>query len=318
MRILFFLILLPSILFAQSQLETAEQLFDQNQFEKAQQLLVPYVASHPKDLKGLELLGDAYSNQKKWDDAQGCYKKLIEFEPDNANYHYKYGGVLGLKAQSANKLSALSMIGDVKSSFLKAAELDPKHIGVRWALVELYMRMPGIVGGSKSKSLKYADELEKLSPVDGYLAKGYIYETDDEPDQAENYYKKAVQVGGSAICYNKLTTFYENQKQPLKAIATIEATQKKHENIFFSYQIGKMAAEFNVELDKGEQQLMVFLEKCSDKDATPKAWAHYRLAQIYKYKGKKSEALKYIDLAMNELPKNKPFEDEKEQILNLN
>ena len=127
------------------------------------------------------------------------YKKLVKANPYNANYHYKYGGALGMKALSVSKLKALGIIGDVKRFFFKAAELDPKHIDARWALVELYMSLPGIIGGSKSKSLKYADELENLSKVDGYLAKGYIYEYDDEPELAEKYYKIAIKVGGSVL-----------------------------------------------------------------------------------------------------------------------
>jgi tetratricopeptide (TPR) repeat protein len=318
MRTFYILFLcLPALLFGQSQFEVVEQLFEKKEFVKTQEILSKYVASNPNDVKGLELLGDAYTYQKKWDDAIVHYKKLTELDDNNANYYYKYGGALGMKALGVNKMSALTFLGDIKKSFLKAAELDPKHIGTRWALVELYMQMPGIVGGSKSKSLKYADELEKLSPVDGYLAKGFIYESDDEPESAENYYKKAIIVGGSMVCYDKLTTLYEKQKQPKKAIANIEVALEKHQHEFLYYQIGKMAAEYNVELDKGERNLMTFLQKYSEPDKTPKAWAHYRLAQIHKYKGNKAGALKYIDLAISEIPKNKPFEDEKELILKL-
>ena len=93
---------------------------------------------------------------------------------------------------------------------------------MRWAMVELYMQLPGIIGGSKKKSLKYANELENLSKVDGYLAKGYIYEYDNELKLAENYYKKAIIVGGSLTCYDKLTKLYEAENQPIKAIANIE------------------------------------------------------------------------------------------------
>ena len=113
-----------------------------------------------------------------------------------------------MKALSISKLKALGIIGDVKRSFLKAAELDPNHIDARWALVELYVSLPGIVGGSNSKALKYANELQKLSKVDGYLAKGYVYEYDDKPELAEKYYKLAIKVGGSVTCYEKLSNFY--------------------------------------------------------------------------------------------------------------
>ena len=252
--------------------------------------------------------------KKKWDEAAAEYKKLVNTKPNTANYHYKLGGALGMKALSVSKISALGIIGDVKSSFLKAAELDPNHIEARWALVELYMQLPGIIGGSKSKSLKYANELENLSKVDGYLAKGYIYEYDDEPELAEEYYLKAIKVGGSLTCYDKLTALYEKEKQPEKAVSNLEAAQIKHQRNSLHYQIGKVCADYNVQLDKGERCLKVYIQNYSAKDGVPKAWANYRLAQIYKHKEDITNAKKYIDLAIAELPSIDVFKTFKQDL----
>lgn len=317
MKPFLYFLFFPLFLFGQTQFDAIEQLFIQKQFVKAQKIMTDYVTLNPKDIKGIELLGDAYGHQKKWDEALIHYKTLVELKPENANYHYKYGGALGMKALEANKIKALALIGDVKSSFLKAAELDPKHIEVRWALVELYMKLPGIIGGSKTKSLRYADELERLSKVDGYLAKGFIYETDDEPELAEHYYKKAIEIGGSLTCYNKLTSFYEKQNQPQKAMANLEAAKEKHDHTLLDYQIGKLAAEYQVELDKGERRLMDYLQNCTENEVSQKAWAHYRLAQIYKHKNEKDKAIKYINLAIQELPNVKSFEHERQLIIGL-
>ncbi|MEZ4793558.1 MAG: tetratricopeptide repeat protein [Gelidibacter sp.] len=317
MRSILFFLLIPILAFGQSELQEVEQLLARKQFTKAETAIVAYVNANPNDLKGIELLGDAYGQQQKWDDAIEQYKKLVEAKPNTANYHYKYGGAMGMKALKVNKFKALGMIGDIKDAFLKAAEIDPKHIDTRWALVELYIQLPGIVGGSVDKSLKYADELEKLSKVDGYLAKGYVYEYDNEPELAEKYYKMAIKEGGSMTCYEKLTTFYEKQKQPKKAIANIEDNHEVHKRNALHYQIGKVAAEYNVELDKGEMCLNTYLKNYSAEDGVPKAWANYRLAQINKHKGNKQEALKYIDLAISELPDIKPFKEEKTAIQKL-
>src|SRR5690606_15326682 len=184
-----------------------------------------------------------------------------------------------------------------------------------WALVELYMQLPAIVGGSKSTSLKYADELERLSKVDGYLAKGYIYEYDDEPILAERYYKKAIQEGGSITCYTKLSEFYEKQNQPEKAISNIEEAQEKLQRNALHYQLGKVSAEYNVQLSKGEACLKNYIKNYSPEDGVPVAWANYRLAQIYKHKGNKNEALRHIDFAISELPKTKVFQGEKKEII---
>lgn len=314
MKSLLFALLLPIAIFAQSTVDLGEGYINKKQFSKAEKVLNAFVKSNSDNLKAIELLGDAYGHQKKWDEAATEYKKLIKAKPKTANYHYKYGGALGMKALSVSKVSALGIIGDVKSSFLKAAELDSNHIETRWALVELYMQLPGIIGGSKSKSLKYANQLEALSKVDGYLAKGYIYEYDDEPELAEKYYLKAIKVGGSLTCYEKLTALYEKEKQPEKAITNIEASQIKHQRNSLHYQIGKVCADYNVQLDKGKQCLVVYLQNHSAKDGVPKAWANYRLAQIYKHKSDTTNALKYINLAIAELPKIEVFQDFKEDL----
>ena len=313
----FWIILISSMCFSQTSIEKAEVFIAKKQFKSAQNEMLTFLKTNPEDNQAIELLGDAYGHEKKWDDAIEQYKILTEQQPKSANYQYKYGGALGMKALSISKLKALGIIGDLKSAFLKAAELDPNHIDARWALVELYISLPGIIGGSTSKALKYAEELEKLSKVDGYLAKGYVYEYDDEPELAEKYYRLAIKVGGSVTCYEKLTNFYEKQNQPEKAISNIEEGHKKLQHNAMHYQIGKVCADYNIQLDKGEKCLNAYLSNHSAKDGVPKEWAYYRMAQIYKHKKKKSEALKWINKAIAGLPDIDVFKTEKSSISKL-
>jgi tetratricopeptide (TPR) repeat protein len=317
MKKFLFLLLIPTFIFSQAIVNDADLLFQQKQFIKAEKMINGYVTENPNDLVGIELLGDAYGHQKKWDGAINQYKKLVDASYDNANYQYKYGGALGMKALEVNKFKALGLITDVKEAFLKAAEIDPDHIDVRWAMVELYMQLPGIIGGSKKKSLKYANELENLSKVDGYLAKGYIYEYDNELKLAESYYKKAINVGGSLTCYDKLTKLYESENEPIKAIANIEDAYEKHNRNQMNYQIGKVSADYNVELDKGERCLNIYIENHSVEDGVPIEWAFLRLAQIEKNRNNKMEALKWIDKALDTRSDFKQAKEEKKKILSL-
>lgn len=315
-RFLLFL-LLPFISLSQTAIDEVPYLLDNKKYVEAENIMQPYVSKHPNNTKAVELLGDTYGHQKKWDDAIDQYEKLIEINPNNAEYQYKYGGAMAMKALEVNKFSAISIIGDAEDAFLEAAKLDKSHIETRWALVELYMQLPGIIGGSMNKSLKYAKELEGISKVDGLLAKGYIYEYDDEPELAERYYKQALQVGGSLTCFNKLTTFYENQKQGDKAFKNIEATQEKYQRNALHYQIGKVAAEYDIHLEKGEKCLHIYIENYSPEDGVPIAWANYRLAQIYKHQSNREKALKHINLAIKDLPDIKVFKVEKSEIQDL-
>jgi len=316
------LILFPIITFSQENaFVTGKQLLDNKQYSKLETLMFNYIKQNPNDLKGIELLGDAYGYQKKWEPAYTEYKKLVDNDYNNANYHFKYGGALGMYAKSVNKFSALTVLGDIKNAFLKAVQLDPKHVEARWALVQLYMELPGIVGGSKTKALKYANELENLSKVDGYLAKGFIYESDDEPKLAESSYKMAITIGGSLTCFNKLTNLYEKQNQPDRAIANIEQAQahsklQNHRNTLH-YQIGKIAANYNFELDKGEYCLKTYIENYTAKDSVELEWAYLRLAQIYKLKNNKQEALNWVNKAIAIRSDFPEAEAEKKQITSI-
>jgi len=311
------LYLFPVCLFAQGTLNEIPQLFKDKQFNLAAQIATNYLNTNPNNLQAIEYLGDAFGYQKNWDKAIYHYKKLVNKQPNTANYHYKYGGALGMKALSISKIRALPLLSDLKEAFLTAANLDPQHLPVRWALVELYMQLPGIIGGSKSKSLKYANQIEALSTAEGYLAKGYIYEYDNQPKKAEQYYKKAITISNTFICHNKLTTFYENQKDPTKAIASLEQTQKIDQRNALHYQIGKVAAQYNLQLQKGERCLKNYIANYTPADGVPKAWAYYRLAQIYTHNQNKISALQYINLALKALPNKKPFKQQKETILKL-
>lgn len=317
MRKILLFLCFPMLAFSQSLYVEIPQLFEAKQYQKAEILASKFVENNPRDLKAIELLGDAHGYQEEWDEAIKQYKVLVAAKANNANYHYKYGGALGLKALTVSKFRALGIIGDVKKAFLKAAELDPKHIDTRWALVELYMQLPGIIGGSKKKSLKFADELQNLSEVDGYLAKGYIYEYDEEPELAESYYKKAIAVGGSLTCFQKLSHLYEETNQPEKAISTIERSHQKHHRNALHYQIGKVCADYNIQLDKGEQCLKIYVENHTAKDGVPIEWAYFRMAQIEKHRKNKQKALNWINKALNVRSSFKQALEEKQKILGL-
>ncbi|WP_298154413.1 TRAP transporter TatT component family protein [Flavobacterium sp.] len=228
LSLLFFI---PILSFSQSDFEKAEVLFRQQKYAQAQQQFERILRAEPVNFKVMEYLGDIQGAQKKWQNALAYYKKLKTLQPNNAEYIYKYGGVLGMIAKESNKFKALGMIGEVKSSFEKAIKLDPKHIEARWALIELYLQLPGILGGSEKKALVYANQLLKLSPVDGHLSKGHIHEYFERYAEAEREYKKAIELGSSKVCYQKLADLYKNKMdQPEKAKKTLAEFNEKNKS----------------------------------------------------------------------------------------
>ena len=210
-QLLLVFLVLPIIMWSQPDFNKGEKLFEAGKYNEAQPILESFLKANPSHLKTIEYLGDIAGHNKSWDKAIVYYKKLKQLNPSEANCYYKYGGSLGMKAKESNKFKALGMIGEVKESFEKAIVLNPKHIEARWALVMIYIQLPGIVGGSETKAIKYSNELLQLSAVDGYLSRGQIEEHFERYTSAETQYKKAIAAGSTKAGGQMLANLYKNK-----------------------------------------------------------------------------------------------------------
>lgn len=217
-KLLFLFLLTPILIWSQSNFEKGEKLFHAKKYDEAQVILEGVLKTKPSDIKTLEYLGDIAAHQKAWIKGADYYKKLKELKPTEADYFYKYGGCLAMRAMEVNKLKALGMVGDMKEAFEKAIILNPKHIPARWALIEIYLQLPGFLGGSESRALEYSNELMQISSIDGYLSRGRIDEYFKRYTSAEKNYLKANEIGKSKVTFQKLYNLYLNKlKDPKKA-----------------------------------------------------------------------------------------------------
>ncbi|TDP00980.1 tetratricopeptide repeat protein [Flavobacterium sp. 245] len=217
-KLLLLFLFAPILTWSQSNFEKGEKLLHAKKYDEAQVVFEGVLKSKPSDLKTLEYLGDIAAHQKMWLKGAEYYKKLKELKPTEADYFYKYGGCLAMRAMEVNKLKALGMVGDMKEAFEKAIVLNPKHIPARWALIEIYLQLPGFLGGSESRAFEYSNELMQISSVDGYLSRGRIDEYFKRYTSAEKNYLKANEIGKSKVTFQKLYNLYLNKlKDPKKA-----------------------------------------------------------------------------------------------------
>jgi tetratricopeptide (TPR) repeat protein len=222
------LLLIPLFSFSQTNFEKAVKLFNQEKYALAKPLFENELKDSPNHVKIIEHLGDISIHLNNLEKAISYYRMLIKLKPDEANFYYKYGGALGLKSQAGGKWVAIRLIGDMKDSFEKAISLKSNHLEARWALIEYYLQVPGLFGGSEKKAQNYANQLMKFSPVDGYLARGKIDEYFERYKSAEINFLKAIQIGGPKTTFDRLTALYKVKLlQSEKAIKVIEGYQEK-------------------------------------------------------------------------------------------
>ena len=299
----FLLILLcPCFLIGQNYLQEFEALFETKNYSQAVQKLEIYLSKTPQNLELLELMGDAYGFQSDWEKAAKYYKQFRDLDITNATSHYKYGGVLGKLAKDGSKLKALALISKVKSSFHKAAELDPNHKGVRWAMVELYAQLPGFLGGSYDKAMVYASELEQLSQVQGYFAKAYVYENSNREAFAKTYYQKGLENLKELACFQAELS---------------NSNHLKAHNNSLHFLVASACVVHNAQFSVGQRYIQEYINFRSSKDREPLEAAYLVQAQLFKLQNKIPEALDSLEKALVENPNFKPAQKEKQLILLL-
>lgn len=215
-KLLLFFLFVPICIWSQSNFEKAEKLYHAKKYDEAQIIFEGVLKSKPSDIKTIEYLGEIAAHQKSWVKGAEYFKKLKELKPTEADYFYKYGGCLAMRAMEVSRLKALGMVGEMKESFEKAIVLDPKHLPARWALIEIYLQLPGIFGGSESKAISYSNQLAQLSPVDGYLSRGRIDVYFKRYTAAEKNFIKAHEIGKSKTTFQKLYNLYLNNLKDTK------------------------------------------------------------------------------------------------------
>lgn len=274
--------ILSGVTYSQGDIQIAQKHLENGDIKKSKIILESRLKSNPNDEKAILLLGDIASFEKNWDVALSNYKKLLNNDPGNADFNFRYGGVLGLKAITVSRIKAVVYIPDIKKYLEKATELDPQHIKSRRALVELYMQLPGLLGGSEAKAQRFANELKKIAPLEGALSHAYILKQTGKHNEAKNLVQKAL---------DKITSPYISSSQN-----------------YLNYEFGKIAAEYNIDHQQGLKLLDAYIANYNYKDMHAPEWAYYRKAQIHNQLDNKSEATKFIDKA---LALNSDFEEAK-------
>ena len=172
---LFFVI--TTSVFSQTKEEQAIQLYEQKSLKASQQLFEEILEQDPKNERAQEYLGSIAFEFQEYEKSAAYVKPLMEKYPKVARFHFKYAGAIGLYAQN-NKMKAMFLLDDIKEHFHKAADLDKTFVDARMALVQLYLELPGMFGGSKDKALFYAKEVQALDVKAGAEAMRLITAAD--------------------------------------------------------------------------------------------------------------------------------------------
>jgi hypothetical protein len=175
----------------------------------------------------------------------------------------------------------LPLISEIKESFQNAISYNPKHIDARWALLHLYLKLPFVFGGGNQKALYQANEIMKLSTVDGYLALGVVYSHKDKFKLSEQNFMSALLIGHSKVCYLSLYELYQKNEYFSKSYDILVEGYKKNKTHDFLFLLAKLSYDHKFNLADGLNHLNNFILNYNFKSSNYTLQEAYNLRQDF-------------------------------------
>ena len=220
-------------------------------------------------------------DHKDWDTAIENYERLLVDSP-SANNYFNLAVAAARKSLEVPRFLSVSYVIKARKSALIAHELQPKEGDYLNLLIQLYAEIPELLGGSVAFAKKKADELRDIDTLAGGMMQAYIFEL-----------KNNFQASRSKIAevFNYLKENYNDRDRWVKEF---------EKNLIF--ELGRAAAEYQIEPDLGILLLKHYQEDFVFKDNYPLEWAYYYQSKIYLYKGNKNEAIASLNKALKIKP----------------
>jgi len=273
---------------------------DKGQTDALEKAAQARLGTQPADVQALAALalaqGDRLDNARL-DAGVRTAESCIARHADQAVCYYALGSVQSLQALSGGAMKAISLAGKVKSNMQRALELDPALFEARLGLVQFYLRVPGMVGGSVPKARELADDLSSRQPEQARLLRAMIAANDK--NWAEEERELRVVKPGEDLplkfalreAWGQLGTDLMWAKQPEKSREIFNALQRdwpKHALGY--YGMGR------VEASLGHQDEAIRLyEKAATLDGADKLPIDHRLGQALADKGDKAAAQRALE-----------------------
>ena len=196
-------------------------------------------------------LANIYLQDRRYSEALSFYDKLCERNPNRFAYQFGRGASAGFLLSGTPSFSSLRYVSQLRSSFEAAVRLKPNSLVARRALLNIYLGLPRLLGGSKTKAEQQLIAIQSINPLEGALA-GAIYAMSNNNESA---FTQQVQ-----MAYN----------------------DSKHQLVVNDsrYELAMIASNFFGDTERSVRLLSDFLDNASPGDQYPPVFARYRLAEL--------------------------------------
>ena len=293
MRPLLLLLLVLTVPCAAVAQTTADGIaqFEARRYAEARTTLEAAAKADAKDARAAYYLGRIALVEGNAGKAEDWLEHAVKLDGRTASYHHWLGRAYSREALRAGKFRQMKLAGRIRDEFRTAVALDPDDIDARFDLLQYYLVVPGIMGGSEDRAREQAAEIRRRNEFRGHLAAGAIAERTRDEAGAEREYEAAVASYPDSLAGSyALGSHYARRGDWERAFAVCERLIAERRDPVAKYYFGRVASLSGQRLDRGAELLREYLGRRPDDTDPSLASAHYRLGLIYEKQGKRDLA----------------------------
>ncbi len=298
----------------QTQPPIAEMQRDYNagRYNRVVDVLMKAVEEYPNDASLHFLMGQSYYELQEFQKAITSLERAVQLAPGDSNYHDWLGKAYGRKAEGSVFLSAMNFARKTHKEFETAVQLNPGNLEAQRDLIRYEMNAPGIVSGGGDKALKHIDELEKIDPLEGQLARGEFLLTKWDLAGADRLFAQILESSTTRIgVYLEVADYFRDRQNMDKMTEAVKAAERIDQNDSrLKYYRGVMLVLRGKKPDEAEMLLRSYLATVPNNSNLPShASAMQYLGKLYESQSRFSEAAEEYRRALALEPRNKSLEE---------
>jgi len=272
-------------------LDSVRQLVINGKADAAIRALNTSLNANPSGAEEHNLLCRVHYSEERWDAAVTECERAAALSPHNSMNQLWLGRAYGEKAEHSSWFTALSLAKKTHAAFEKAVDLDPNNVEARSDLSEYYIEAPGFLGGGTDKAAAQANAVQKLEPATAYWIRARIAEHEKRNTEAEQHYKKALEIDHSPRRLFDLASFYRrvNRLGDLESMIQ-ESAKLNTKNDSTLVDSASLLRRVERNLQFAATLLRRYIEQGTRSEDAPVFQAQYLLGQVLEKTGDKDGA----------------------------
>ena len=193
---------------AEDLLDKGNQARDARDFAGAENFYKEVLKLMPRDARAAYGLGNVYSDQQRWDDAEAAYRNSVAWAPNNADAYVALSVVL-VQPRVGGGDNAKRLV-DAESFARKSVQIDPKN-AVGWDRLGVALQARGLANSETEHSYRRAIDLDPQFAV-AYAHLARMLNRAGRPGEAAPLYEKASELAKDPATLNLIADSLQGEQ----------------------------------------------------------------------------------------------------------